>query len=153
MLSEKTKNKVLSGGDFYRLYYSDEEASYNGLYVAFTLENTTVEKYFNKIKCCFNQKDNRHVIAAIKDIEKSILAQAPDARSTRCIGWKNSLTTIILSSSQRYTQTTGLPHGWNCCLRCQGYGRTRTSMVSPFDSSLSIGEEVCDDDVELRGTR
>jgi hypothetical protein len=85
MLSEKTKNNVLNGGDFYRLYYSDEEATYNGLYVAFALQNTTVEKYFNKIKCCFSQKENRQVIEAIKGIEKSILAQAPDAENKHSV--------------------------------------------------------------------
>ena len=56
MFSEKTKNNVLSGGDFYRIYYSDEECILNGVHIRLALRNITIEKYFNKIKCCFSRR-------------------------------------------------------------------------------------------------
>ena len=37
MLSEKTKNNVMEGGDFYRLYYSDNSSNSNGLFISFDL--------------------------------------------------------------------------------------------------------------------
>ena len=53
MLSDKTKNNVMENGNFYRLYYSDSLCNSNGLFIYFTLQNATIEKYFNKIKCSF----------------------------------------------------------------------------------------------------
>jgi len=72
MLSDKTKNNVMENGDFFRLYYSDSLCNSNGLYIYFTLKEVTIEKYFNKIKCSFSEKDNIQVIKQLKDIEKKI---------------------------------------------------------------------------------
>ena len=60
MLSEKTKNNVMEGGDFFRLYYSDNLCNYNGLFIYFSLKNLSIEKYFNNIKCNFYNKDNKN---------------------------------------------------------------------------------------------
>jgi len=72
MLSDKTKNNVMENGDFFRLYYSDSLCNSNGLYIYFTLKDVNIEKYFNKIKCSFSEKDNAQVIGQLKDIEKRI---------------------------------------------------------------------------------
>jgi len=73
MLSEKTKNNVMEGGDFFRLYYSDPICNSNGLFICFSFKQVTIEKYFNKIKCSFLKDDNIEVIQYLKDIEKQIL--------------------------------------------------------------------------------
>ncbi len=73
MLSDKTKNNVMENGNFYRLYYSDSLCNSNGLFIYFTLRDATIEKYFNKIKCSFNNQDNTHAIEIIKSIERQIL--------------------------------------------------------------------------------
>ena len=65
MFSEKTKNNILSGGDFYRLYYSDPCFTSNGLFIVFTLKNVKIEKYFNKIKCSFDKVSNRKIISFV----------------------------------------------------------------------------------------
>ncbi len=83
MFSEKTKNNVLNTGDFYRLYYSDSDVSTNGLILFFKLRKVGIERYFNKIKCCFTNSENRNTIGFIKAIEKSILALMPEGRSKR----------------------------------------------------------------------
>ena len=70
MLSEKTKNNVMEGGDFYRLYYSDNSSNSNGLFISFDFKNVSIEKYFNKIKCIFEEKANREIIQRLKQIEK-----------------------------------------------------------------------------------
>ncbi len=79
MFSEKTKNNILSGGDFYRLYYSDPCFTSNGLFIVFTLKNVKIEKYFNKIKCSFDKVSNRKIISFIKDVERRLLDIAPTA--------------------------------------------------------------------------
>jgi len=76
MLSDKTKNNVMENGNFYRLYYSDHLCNSNGLYIYFTLHNAIIEKYFNIIKCSFNNQDNAHVIEIIKLIEQQILRKS-----------------------------------------------------------------------------
>ena len=54
MLSEKTKNNIMNDGYFYRLYYSDEYGTSKGLFLGFELQQVSIEKYFNKLKCGFN---------------------------------------------------------------------------------------------------
>ena len=71
IISEKTRNNVMVGSDFHRLIFSDEYCSTNGIYIHFSLTNITVEKYFNKIKCCFqNSPQNNATISSIKSILK-----------------------------------------------------------------------------------
>ena len=76
MLSEKTKNNVMEGGDFYRLYYSDTFCSSNGLFINFSFKNVCIEKYFNKKKCIFAESSNKNIIHQLKQIEKQILKRA-----------------------------------------------------------------------------
>ena len=73
MLSEKTKNNVMTDSDFYRLYYSNTEHNSNGLYVFITLMNITISKYFNKLKASFIKDENNDIIQKLKKLEKDIL--------------------------------------------------------------------------------
>lgn len=74
MISEKTKNNIMSQGDFYRLYFSTSDLILNGLHITFELKNISIEKYFNKIKCCFdNTIFNNNIVSNIKKIESSLL--------------------------------------------------------------------------------
>jgi hypothetical protein len=74
IISSRTKNNVMVGSDFHRLIFSDENCATNGIFVNFSLNNITIEKYFNKIKCCFeSNSQNNIIISSIKSIEKMIL--------------------------------------------------------------------------------
>ena len=74
IISEKTKNNVMTESDFYRLIWSNEYCSTNGIFIYFDLKNVRIEKYFNKIKCVFeNNKENQLMITYIKSIERLIL--------------------------------------------------------------------------------
>tara|TARA_A100001015_G_scaffold312273_1_gene417136 strand:+ start:4359 stop:4847 length:489 start_codon:yes stop_codon:yes gene_type:complete len=74
IISEKRKNNVMPGSDFHRLIFSDEFCSINGVFLHFTLTEINIDKYFNKIKCIFNNShSNCNVIQTIKNIEKTIL--------------------------------------------------------------------------------
>lgn len=74
IISEKTRNNVMQGSDFHRLILSDEYCATNGIFIHFSLTNITIEKYFNKIKCCFEANPQNNItISSIKSIEKMIL--------------------------------------------------------------------------------
>ena len=74
IISEKTKNNIMTNGDFYRLYYSTEDIILNGLHISFELKNISIEKYFNKIKCIFDNNDyNNNTVFLLKNIEKKLL--------------------------------------------------------------------------------
>lgn len=74
IISDKTKNNIMAGSDFYRLIYSNSLVSTNGVFIKFNLKNINIEKYFNKIKCNFeNNSLNNTVISGVKSIEKMIL--------------------------------------------------------------------------------
>tara|TARA_Y100000591_G_C21695958_1_gene625687 strand:+ start:118 stop:588 length:471 start_codon:yes stop_codon:yes gene_type:complete len=81
VFSDKTKNNILSGGDFYRLYYADPYMTSNGLFITFSLKNVKIEKYFNKIKCSFDKVSNRKIITFIKHLERDILEISPVSNS------------------------------------------------------------------------
>ena len=77
--SEKTKNNILNNSDFYRLYFSNEEMILNGVFISFDLHNIRIERYFNKMKCCFTDSErNIDIINNIINIEKKIIEKCSD---------------------------------------------------------------------------
>tara|TARA_Y100000593_G_C4256638_1_gene309970 strand:- start:45 stop:515 length:471 start_codon:yes stop_codon:yes gene_type:complete len=79
LTSDKTKNNIMNNSDFYRLYFSNENISINGIFLKFDLENIKIEQYFNKIKCCFEETNNNlNTIKTIINIEKNILGICND---------------------------------------------------------------------------
>ena len=65
----------MANSDFsWRIYYSDENVSFNGVYIKFKLKDIMIDKYFSKIKCCFKDNEqNKHTINKLLKIEKIIL--------------------------------------------------------------------------------
>lgn len=77
--SEKTKNNILNNSDFYRLYFSNEELVLNGVFINFVLTDVNIERYFNKMKCCFPDTNNNiNTINKIIEIEKNIIDKCGD---------------------------------------------------------------------------
>ena len=74
LINNKTKNNIMNNSNFYRILYSDEHITFNGVYIHFILQNLNIEKYFNKVKCCFNNNIyNNKIINDIINIEKITL--------------------------------------------------------------------------------
>ena len=74
LINNKTKNNIMNNSDFFRILYSDEYITFNGVYIHFILQNINIEKYFNKVKCCFNNNIyNNKTITDIIEIEEKIL--------------------------------------------------------------------------------
>jgi hypothetical protein len=84
MISDKTKNNIMNNSDFYRIYYSNENFTLSGVCIFFSLNNITIEKYFNKIKCNFEENSiNKTNVQKIKNIEKMILEKYDDINNKK----------------------------------------------------------------------
>ena len=70
---DKTVNNIIIDGFFHRIIYNSQSFCSNGLFISFNLYNFTIEKYYNKLKCVFNKRENVSVINFLKNIEKKLL--------------------------------------------------------------------------------
>lgn len=82
LYSEKTKNNILTNGDFYRIYYSNKYFTTNGVYLLINLKNVKIDSYFNKIKCIFDKFSNKNIISFIKNVEHTLLNNSPVKNKT-----------------------------------------------------------------------
>ena len=75
IISDKSKNNVIENSFFYRMYYSNDLVSINGIYIKFNLYDLEIEEYYNKIKCNFSRYDDRNkfLIRQLTTIEHEIL--------------------------------------------------------------------------------
>jgi hypothetical protein len=70
---EPIKNNIMNDGNFIRLLYSTHNIVLNGIFIYITFNEITVEKHYNKYKCCFNVNLCKNLIDKIKIIEENIL--------------------------------------------------------------------------------
>jgi hypothetical protein len=70
---EKVKNTVMDNSKFLRIVYSNELFMLNGIFIAFNLNLSSIERSFNKYKCIFDAKTNQDFIFKIANIEKNIM--------------------------------------------------------------------------------
>ena len=70
---DKTVNNIIIDGFFYRIIYNSTLFCSNGLFISFSLSNFTIEKYYNKLKCVFNKRENISIIDFLKNIETKLL--------------------------------------------------------------------------------
>ena len=69
IICDPIKNSVMQYSNFYKIVYSNELISLNGLYILFNLHNINQ----NKEKILFNYSDNKTHIDKISEIENYIL--------------------------------------------------------------------------------
>lgn len=72
---EPIKNNIMNDGNFIRIIYSNNKLTLNGIFLFISLNNITVDKQFNKMKCFFNVDTYKKLINDIKIIEENILAK------------------------------------------------------------------------------
>jgi Zn-dependent M16 (insulinase) family peptidase len=77
---EPIKNNVMNEGNFIRILYSTHNVVFNGIYLLFTLNDITCEKYYTKYRCNFNTATHKDIIDNLKIIEEDILkkCEIPD---------------------------------------------------------------------------
>jgi len=67
------KNNIMTDGNFIRILYSTPLFILNGIYLSITINQISIEKYFNKYKCSFDIKTHINMIDKIRNIENGIL--------------------------------------------------------------------------------
>ncbi len=72
---EPIKNNIMNDGNFIRILYSNNYITLNGVFIYINLNNITIEKQFNKVKCIFNVAAYKKLIEDIKNIEENILTK------------------------------------------------------------------------------
>jgi hypothetical protein len=63
----------MNNGNFIRILYSTSIFVLNGIYLNISINQLTIEKYFNKYKCSFDIGAHTNLIQRIKIIEENIL--------------------------------------------------------------------------------
>jgi len=67
------KNNIMNDGNFIRILYSTPIFILNGIYLSISINQLTIEKYYNKYKCSFDIGTHINIIHRIKNIEENIL--------------------------------------------------------------------------------
>ena len=70
---EPIKNNIMNDGTFIRILYSNHKVVLNGVYLYFTLNEITCDKFYNKYKCMFNPNNHKDLIDKLKNIEDGLL--------------------------------------------------------------------------------
>ena len=86
-INEKIKNNVINNSYFYRIYYSTDKFTSNGLVMTFNITYDKIEKYFSKIKIVFREILNDKVISRLIKIENELL----DSLNIKCKNRKNQI--------------------------------------------------------------
>jgi hypothetical protein len=63
----------MNEGSFIRILYSPNSFTLNGIYLLLQLNDTVVEKHFNKYKCGFSVETHYPLINKIREIEENLL--------------------------------------------------------------------------------
>jgi uncharacterized CHY-type Zn-finger protein len=63
----------MNEGNFIRILYSNHLATLNGIYLFFSFQGISCEKYYNKYKCVFTIENHKERVQKIQKIEEKIL--------------------------------------------------------------------------------
>ena len=67
------KNNIMNDGYFIRIIYSTPIFTLNGIYLSININHLTIEKYYNKFKCCFDVVFYKEIIDRLQIIEDNII--------------------------------------------------------------------------------
>jgi len=70
---EPIKNNIMNNGNFIRIIYSNSLFILNGIYIYITINNSSVEKYYNKYKCSFDILQYKELIEKLRIMEEGII--------------------------------------------------------------------------------
>jgi|ETNvirenome_6_85_1030632.scaffolds.fasta_scaffold01087_4 hypothetical protein len=72
IFGEKTLNTIMENSSFCSVYFSNDIITMNNITLYFTLNNITIEPYFNKYKCKINN-DNECIKQRLINLERLLL--------------------------------------------------------------------------------
>jgi hypothetical protein len=67
------KNNIMNDGFFIRILYSTPFFVLNGINLSISINNVSIEKYYNKYRCSFNANNHKQMIDTIRIIEENLL--------------------------------------------------------------------------------
>ena len=70
---EPIKNNIMNNGNFIRILYSNSLFILNGIYIYISINNSSVEKYYNKYKCSFDISQYKELIEKLRIMEEGII--------------------------------------------------------------------------------
>ena len=86
------RNKIMNGGMFMRIIYSNRLVSINGIHIVFTIQGKVNEVYNNKYKFNYdNFNDTPNLINKLQNIEKDVLTSCDLPDKTPCYKLKEQL--------------------------------------------------------------
>ena len=91
IITDAMHNTVIENSNFMRVMYSEEDVAFNGLYINCNFSDSTIEKYFQKYKCMFNQLTNKALVDRMSRFEAEILAAAAIPNKRRRHGLASQL--------------------------------------------------------------
>jgi len=79
-------NTIMNNSKFIKIIYSDENIMLNGIYILLSLNITSAEHYYNKIKLSYdNTIDNTNILKSLYNIEHNILRKYKSEKRARNI--------------------------------------------------------------------
>jgi len=70
---EPIKNNIMNNGKFIRIIYSTPLFTLNGIYIRLNINNTSIDKYYNKYKCSFDTNQYKDLIDKLRIFEEGLI--------------------------------------------------------------------------------
>lgn len=85
--NDSIKNTVIDNSNFIKIMFSNNDLYLNGFYVLITLENISVEKYYNKYKCVINDDNinNKNLFEFMYKLEHELLHKYNNNKNKKLI--------------------------------------------------------------------
>ena len=65
--NDSIKNTVIDNSNFIKIMFSNTDLYLNGFYMLITLQDVSLEKYYNKYKCVINEDNTNKVMVGEDD--------------------------------------------------------------------------------------
>ena len=111
IITDAMHNTVIENSNFMRVMYSEEDVAFNGIYINCNFRDSTIEKYFQKYKCMFNQLTNKALVDKMARFESEILAAAAIPNKRRRHGLASQLSSgfvKIFTDGERASEDTSM---------------------------------------------
>lgn len=133
--SEPIRNNIMNGGNFIRFIYSTHEMTMNGLFFQISLENSEIEKQFNKWRCSFSVDDHKDIVSSLSMLETQILNKhfsSPFKRRKNQIAEQFSSGSIKLVESSIFENASTMADKNNFLIKISGIWETDTEYGLTF---------------------
>ena len=70
---EPIKNNIMNNGRFIRIIYSTPLFTLNGIYISLNINNTSIDKYYNKYRCSFDTVQYKDLIDKVRVFEEGLI--------------------------------------------------------------------------------